>query len=373
MGPDADVIAKVWERTILKPFQRIPGGSVRLSIRKDRTCAFKWGMTPIFHNWHLWRPPQPPQNHTVQNPRLQTPAKRVSVEPSGWLRDSERPAGPLQFFAPGGDGQELGGRAQHRAGADAGAADPAQSFPGGRRAHRGPEAGGWGRGRGEPGVSRQRREPRGARRVPGDGVWAPRGPPVPSLGAAAQPARAQRPRPTFDAGHGGDVAPASGTRGGGGGLETVDAQRRRPDNTRKCATQHFRRRLTLARGRGGRGGRAGLGTVGPGPFLLSCAVVGLSLSKAFRPRLGSGAVETPASSRSPQRASRNLPHPLRRKNATGSRPLGTRGVMPLGESFSVLQRAPSSFPPPSCNKGAVRPVGWPAIGSSLSDTEPGFW
>ena len=104
--------------------------------------------------------------------------------------------------------------------------------------------------------------------------------------------------------------------------------------------------------------------------VLSCAVVGSSLSKAFRPRPGSGAVETPASSRSPQRASRNLPRPLRRRNATGSRPLGTRGVMPLGESFSVLQRAPSSFPPPSGNKGAVRPVGWPALGSSLSDTEP---
>lgn len=197
------------------------------------------------------------------------------------LRVSERPAEPLQFFAPGGDGRELGGRAQHRAGADAGAADPAQSFPGGRRAHRGPEAGGGGRGLGEPGVSRQRRAPRGARRVPADGVWAPRGPPVPSLGAAAQPARAQRPRPTFDAGHGGDVAPASGTRGGGGGgLETVDARQRRPDNTRKCATQHFRRRLALARGGGG---RAGLGAVAPGPFLLRCAVVGSLVSEAFRP------------------------------------------------------------------------------------------
>lgn len=64
---------------------------------------------------------------------------------------------------------------------------------------------------------------------------------------------------SFDACHGGDVAPGSRTQGGGGGggRETTDARRQRPDNTRKCATQHFRRRLALERGREGRGGRAG--------------------------------------------------------------------------------------------------------------------
>lgn len=104
--------------------------------------------------------------------------------------------------------------------------------------------------------------------------------PLPLSRAATQPSGARRPRPTFDAGHGGDVAPGSGTRGGGGGggRETGEARQRRPDNTRKCATQHFRRRLALARGYGG---RAGLGAVEPTPFFP--AVVP---AQAWRSRLG---------------------------------------------------------------------------------------
>lgn len=112
--------------------------------------------------------------------------------------------------------------------------------------------------------------------------------PLPLSRAATQPSGALRPRPTFDAGHGGDVAPGSGNRGGsGGGRETRDARRRRrrrPDNTRKCATQHFRRRLALARGYGG---RAGLGAVGPTPFFPAVVVCGSPSSQAWRSRLGS--------------------------------------------------------------------------------------
>lgn len=82
------------------------------------------------------------------------------------------------------------------------------------------------------------------------------------------PSLPHHPRPTFDARHGGDVAPGSRTRGGGGGSQgTGDSRRRRPDNTRKCTTQHFRRRLTLARG--ARGSLREADTSEADPFFLS--------------------------------------------------------------------------------------------------------
>ncbi|KAJ8782245.1 hypothetical protein J1605_010224 [Eschrichtius robustus] len=144
------------------------------------------------------------------------------------------------------------------------------SFPRGRRAHLGSEGAGRGSGSGVR-VLPPAQRPRGARPAPGGGVRGLRGPPLPLWGRPRSPPAAQSPKPTFDAGHGGDVAPASETRGdgggGGGGRETGDA-RRRPDNTRKCAMQHFRRRLALALGRGGRAGLGAFGLTPSSPALL---------------------------------------------------------------------------------------------------------
>lgn len=141
------------------------------------------------------------------------------------------------------------------------------------------------------------------------------------------------------------------------------------------------RRSTSAGGSRSRGGDGGAGDAGGAPswapWLQAPSSSAARLWDQRSPRLSApvrvrGRWKHQLRPEAPKGQSRNLPHPLRRRNATGSRPLGTRGVMPLGASFSFLQSAPTSLSAPSGNKGAVRPVGWPALGFSLSDTEPGF-
>lgn len=254
-----------------------------------------------------------------------------------------------------------------KVGAGRGAGSPA--VPSGRPP-RPPPLRGWEAARAEAGAGIRGRPPalgpRGARCGRGGGVRGPWGTPSPSPRAATQPSRALRPRPTFDASHGGDVAPGSRTRGGGsggGGRETRDARRRRrrPDNTRKCATQYFRRRLALAQGRGGRGGlrgRAGWGLAG----------------RPLPSRLGSSADRRPRR-RSPQPVSgacRRRPALLLGwRKSHSEAPLWDpamlllhlllrgggsldRGVMSLGENLRSSKRTHFSSRP--CDKGEARLV-----------------
>lgn len=220
--------------------------------------------------------PSTRRSHLVENdsdyfpnharPAASTPVK--STPCSGWpewrRRDSPAHSAPLGGLGPGGDvspartpsrGWMGGGRGCRPA-----AMAPARPSPIQRRAHLRRGQRGWRGAR----CGGRRVAPRPERGKPGPArggvVPDPRPSPL-SPRAAAQPASTARPRPTFDSGHGCDVAPGSTTqrqrRPG-----DRDA-RRRPDNTRKCATQHFRRRLVPARGRGEHGGRRGRAARGP--------------------------------------------------------------------------------------------------------------
>lgn len=159
---------------------------------------------------------------------------------------------------------------------------------------------------------------------------------------------------SFDAGHGGDVAPGSRTQGGGGGgggRETTDARRRRPDNTRKCATAlppAARARAGARRARGARG----LGAVERMPAFLAALLCRSPPSEAFLPgRLPGRADASPQSPLGvggssmlkllagvPQR-----PTFYEEEGARGAAASGRHAGMSLGESFAI-----SSQP---CNEG----------------------
>lgn len=169
--------------------------------------------------------------------------------------------------------------------------------------------------------------------------------------------------------------------GGGGGPESTDARWWRPDNTRKCATQHFRRRLALERGREGRGGRAGLGlssrclptqlrsSADRRPRRLS-SQLGFRGVRTPAPRFPKGLAEAPCRSASP--VSRSVPRSMRRRERELTS--GRHVVMHLGEKFAICKAAPPPhFSSQPCNEGGVRLVAWSARGFSVSDIERGFW
>lgn len=152
-----------------------------------------------FHNWHLWRPPQPPQRHTVPpNPGLPTPYQNACV----WSRaaaGTPNAGGAAQFFAP--RGRRAGAR-RLKLSTGQGLTREPRTLPSPFREAAAPTAARSerrGRGLGGPGVSRQRREPRGA--LPGPGrrrvgpAWSPRPPLSRGGGQPAEPA----PRPLMPA------------------------------------------------------------------------------------------------------------------------------------------------------------------------------
>jgi hypothetical protein len=332
-------------------------------IPEDRTRAFKGVNAPIFQGWRPWRS-RPPQNHTARpHPSLPLGCKllkmcltaQIATDSPDRARHWDSALG-VTGGSRAADSRKWGAAAGTRSATPPQSAAPTSAPPPGPP----------GRGRG----SRSPRPAQGPRARParnGGGQVRAAWDPSPPFPGGHQPSGVPRPRPTFDARHGGDVAPGSTTQAGAGGRETEDA-RPRPDNTRKCASQHFRRRLALARGRGERAS-SGRGRT---PSSLR--------SSGGRPRLPdpapteawgrAGVTECSRGGRAEALCPRLQPSSARREREWP--PSFEEGCL-LGVVLMCFKAHPF-LPPPRSLVIRGKEGSWvAALGSSVSYAEPGLW